>query len=335
MQMSSPRNEENSGPQSETESNLFLFWVLPGVLALACLVAYAIVFRGNPAGEPESWGQFGDFFGGLINPVVGMITIILLVKTFRAQQEELRSQLAQAQESGDALKRQAEATALQSFEQTLFTWFGNYKQIVHGLHTREFDDEGDLKSPRIGIDAVRSWASKIRFSWVVNDPLERRLQEMVRKRADPGTLTQSEIEEAASILMNKWEKLMADGSHELRPAIRTLFGIFKWISSHPEDFLSMEKKRLYSGIIRAQLTDKELQLLFFNGLSKRGEAFSSLANEFALFDNLDNPDDFRFYVLLKSSQNRYESAAFGANPPALLSSTHQPEGRHGKCHNSK
>ncbi|WAI82292.1 MULTISPECIES: putative phage abortive infection protein [Achromobacter] len=315
MPKNTQHNEEPREPQRAAESNLFLFWVLPGVLALACLAAYAIVFRGNPAGEPESWGQFGDFFGGMINPVVGMITIILLVKTFRAQQEELRSQLAQAQESGDALKKQAEATALQSFEQTLFTWFGNYKQIVHGLHTQEYDDYGELKPPRVGLDAIRKWAFKIRFSWEKENAFERRLQEMARKRADPATLIQSEIEEAASILMQKWEDLMADGSHEIKPAMRTLFGIFKWISSHPDEFLSIEKKRLYSGIIRAQLTDNELQLLFFNGLTKRGEAFSSLANKFALFDNLDNPNDFRMHILLRSSRNLYEPSAFGTNPP--------------------
>lgn len=317
MSKPSPCEMNANEPRKSPSSNLFLFWVLPGAFSLLCIGAYFINFRDNPAGQPDAWGQFGDFFGGMINPIVGMITIILLVKTFRAQQEELRSQLEQAQESGDALKRQAQATALQSFEQTLFAWFGNYKQIIHSLsYQRPRDEDDDERpGPLVGLAAVKFWASTIRFRVLPPQHSEGEYFWMMRKKVDPSALTEEQINRAAVILLEKWTDLMTKQSAELGPALRTLYGIFKWISTRPPELLSSDMKRLYSGVIRAQLTDHELQLLFYNGLSRRGEAFVTYANEFALFDNLDNPNDFRVAILLLSNSNRYLPEAFGTNQP--------------------
>lgn len=49
---------------------------------VACLAYFAFfVTRRFEIGGPEAWGQFGDFFGGLVNPVVGIVTVILVVRT--------------------------------------------------------------------------------------------------------------------------------------------------------------------------------------------------------------------------------------------------------------
>lgn len=66
-------------------------WILL-VIAILFAGSYAIYFgliKSYPPGAPESWGQFGDFFGGLLNPIVGFITIALLAITLLKVQEEI------------------------------------------------------------------------------------------------------------------------------------------------------------------------------------------------------------------------------------------------------
>ncbi|HIC8603685.1 TPA: hypothetical protein ACW7U9_001872 [Citrobacter freundii] len=38
--------------------------------------------------SPEVWGQFGDFAGGLINPILGFITVVILIITSLYQQKQ-------------------------------------------------------------------------------------------------------------------------------------------------------------------------------------------------------------------------------------------------------
>lgn len=47
--------------------------------------------------QPGDWGTFGDYFGGLLNPVMGLFALYWLTKSVRLQKEELfetRSELA-------------------------------------------------------------------------------------------------------------------------------------------------------------------------------------------------------------------------------------------------
>lgn len=58
-----------------------------GVAVLA-VVVYAYWFRLQPIGEPEAWSLFGDYFSGVLNPVIGVITVVLVVLTLRTTRDE-------------------------------------------------------------------------------------------------------------------------------------------------------------------------------------------------------------------------------------------------------
>ncbi len=61
----------------------------------------------EPIKDLSKWGQTGDFFGGIINPLVGLTTVILLLRTLKQNQEALDT-------SKEELKRSSEALSLQS-----------------------------------------------------------------------------------------------------------------------------------------------------------------------------------------------------------------------------
>ncbi len=71
-----------------------------GACWMTVIAAYFINFRQLEAGDPSAWGQFGDYVGGVLNPVVGAITLIGVVVTVLLQRELLeRTQEANLQQS--------------------------------------------------------------------------------------------------------------------------------------------------------------------------------------------------------------------------------------------
>lgn len=61
------------------------------VCAVLVLAVYIWRFYGRSMGEPAEFGAFGDFVGGVINPLLGFITIWLLVKSLQFQREEVEA----------------------------------------------------------------------------------------------------------------------------------------------------------------------------------------------------------------------------------------------------
>ena len=83
-------------------NKLWLFALAGGLVIGGVLAAYAIAFWGNKPGGPAEWGMFGDFVGGLANPLLGFLTIFLLIVSLYYQTQELaatREELAQSKEA--------------------------------------------------------------------------------------------------------------------------------------------------------------------------------------------------------------------------------------------
>ncbi|HFD32869.1 MAG TPA: hypothetical protein ENJ28_09220 [Gammaproteobacteria bacterium] len=71
----------------------------------------------------------------------------------------------------------------------------------------------------------------------------------------------------------------------------------------------LANKREYSGIFRAQLSNPELALLFYNGASPWGKKFKPLAEKYALFEHLELSQ----LVRAEEDVKFYDRKAFGDN----------------------
>ncbi|NOQ94217.1 MAG: hypothetical protein GQ547_06240 [Methylophaga sp.] len=81
-----------------------------------------------------------------------------------------------------------------------------------------------------------------------------------------------------------YEPFWAHYKQELGHYFRYLYRMFKYLN---ESFVDEEQKKLYASIIRAQLSDMETALLFYNCLSAQGhQKFKPLVEKYCLFDNL-------------------------------------------------
>lgn len=97
------------------------------IVAAIAIALYIDTFGVQLAGKQETWGQFGDFLGGVMNPIVGCLSLALLVFALHLQNEllkETRAQLAlskiELQKSSDALEAQGEAMRIQLADNWFF-----------------------------------------------------------------------------------------------------------------------------------------------------------------------------------------------------------------------
>lgn len=80
-----------------------------GVFLVVIIGTYLITFRSYSIGEPANFGQFGDYIGGLLNPILTFFTIFLLVWSINKQLEELELTRNELELTRIELKHSAEA----------------------------------------------------------------------------------------------------------------------------------------------------------------------------------------------------------------------------------
>jgi hypothetical protein len=95
----------------------FSRWVAVAVIiaSLGAYVAYFWVYLRAPLGSTEAWGQFGDYVGGLLNPLIALLAFYWLTRSIELQAEEMRETRIALQTSASAQTQQqklAEHTAV-------------------------------------------------------------------------------------------------------------------------------------------------------------------------------------------------------------------------------
>lgn len=106
-----PEASNSSFARKIREVNLVAQFILYLTFSVGTLV---IVYLSNfalnmPSTSPEQWGQMGDFFGGMLNPVFAFASFIALIYTIRLQSSELQLSRQELSETRQELKRSATA----------------------------------------------------------------------------------------------------------------------------------------------------------------------------------------------------------------------------------
>ncbi|MFY1865615.1 putative phage abortive infection protein [Achromobacter xylosoxidans] len=248
--------------------------VFPLITACAAFFFYRRRFDGEFSRLQGDWGAFGDFMGGMINPVAGLVTIVLLVLTLRSQQDELSQQRTQ-------IERQA-------FEQTFFTWLTGYRQAVENLVFTDTNERftGILALQKIitGQKPIDNATAVYRGHWLL-DPLRVSAEDVKQNRA-----------RIVSDTTDWWQSVYREHEVQLGSLVRTLYTLIRWIDSRSNNLLSIEEKWDYVAIVRARLSSPELVMLHFNGYIIKGYPFREFVEKYALLDNL--PTDKHGYIVM-------------------------------------
>lgn len=135
---------------------------------LLVVAAYVFRFQNHPAGDPDAWGQFGDYFGGLLNPALGSFSVLALIYTVYLQtktleatreqlnvsQEELKNSSAELKRSSEAFESQNQILRIQTFETTLFNMLSNNRAMRDAVTTENSRMPNDFGPKMTGQTAL-------------------------------------------------------------------------------------------------------------------------------------------------------------------------------------
>jgi Putative phage abortive infection protein len=288
-------------------------WVwLPSLGVFLVLVGIALEgWLSSP--NAETMGQWGDFFGGTLNPILTFLTVAGLLYTIilqrfelRLSREELILTRKELKSSAEALRDQNDSMKQQRFESTLFSMIGVLNQIIDQMDVstlnalrsdhvvlRGRDCFSGLIQSLKDIYAIRSWT---------NDPNDEPLNPEKPWDGSREILYPHDRDRIVQAYSQFYDLHAPDLGHYFR----VLFNIFMFIRA------SEYKNPIYQKIVRAQLSNQELFILYYNCATPIGEKFRDIAVEFALFDNMETKR-----LIRADHINLLPREAFGNNPMIL------------------
>ena len=206
----------------------------------------------------SSFGEWGDFFGGVLNPIFTLLTFTGVLITIVLQQTELRESRAEMRRSADALQEQTKSLQRQNFESTFFQMLSVHTALVGAIDL--VDDENRTTRGRDCFNVFYTRLNKI---------YREQLEKSNGKYSDDNVLNLS--------YQLFWKKHQVELGHYFR----YLYNIVRFVKE------SAYVDGPYIRLLRAQLSDQETLLLFYNCIaSEHGGRFKTLAEDFSLLDNM-------------------------------------------------
>ncbi len=74
------------------------------IVMVIVFLVYILMFAGKLSDNQTIWGQFGDYFGGVLNPILSFFALIALLFTIKLQSEQLKKSSEELELSTKELK---------------------------------------------------------------------------------------------------------------------------------------------------------------------------------------------------------------------------------------
>ncbi|WP_409784182.1 putative phage abortive infection protein [Acidovorax sp.] len=230
-------NDEAAVEANENLLRPLFFALLIASGAVVFILALDLIFGLT---SESKLGPFGDFFGGMLNPIFTFLTFFGLIITIVIQRMELR--LARVEYSKTAV-----ALNTQAVENTFFNALDLHHEIVSGLtfdpNIFPPDSTADaLRLAGVSLPRKESVSGRAVFNAVITE---------LRNRS--ATHEQS---------FSQYEFLQKKHNYVLGHYFRNLYQALKLVDRYEN--LEQKEKEKYAGILRSQLSSGELALLFLN-----------------------------------------------------------------------
>jgi Putative phage abortive infection protein len=300
------------------------WWIIIVSIVLLLGVGSFIAYGARNPEKFKALGTWGDFVGGTLNPILTFLTVIGLLVTIHLQQRELRLTRKELAKSSNALEAQNLTTKQQRFENTLFSMIEMLNQIVNAM------DVGDGDKRKTGRDCFTkfyqnleleyfqmTWSSEPKYGEIQDIHLLNLLGDNTHGLDHLAENFKSQILiyyfHDNQRIVHTYNYFYRDHQSDLGHYFQMLYNIFRYIDDGPFS------DGIYAKILRAQLSNQELLIIFYNNATERGKAFAALAERFELYDNMDTERLLRpEHIELASKKS------FGKNPMSLPAEREQP-----------
>ncbi len=243
------------------KSSKLNFWL--GVASLVAVAAASVVvflyfshFSDALSVDQETWGQFGDYVGGILNPLFSVMALFALLYTIRLQADTIDLQAREMKSSTAELRNSAEALRLQNkhnddarFDSRLFGLLEIHQQITSSIEIYEMrffaygEESRALDVPYRGIRGI---------SYIWKNFLENELTRVAR-----GDYPDMTNYEAIRLEVEAWSK---DSWTHIGRYIKSLANILNYVamSSAQQDRVDFAVS-----LIRSNLSRDEQNLMFY------------------------------------------------------------------------
>ncbi|HHQ4786546.1 TPA: putative phage abortive infection protein [Aeromonas hydrophila] len=225
----------HDAPNKNSIVKVFHIMLVGGItVTTVCLII-------NFMGDSSELGPFGDFLGGVLNPIFTFMTFFGVIITIVLQKIELKA-------AREEYTKSAEALSTQAIENTFFNMLNLHHKIVENL---SFPLNHNPRS----VDRVLS-------------PDDTPLDYYKDTNTHHGVEAFSKLLDTMSSYDTKDETLrlykviQEKHNHLFGHYFRNLYQILKFI--HKNNAIKKQKKKEYASILRAQLSTDELAVLFIN-----------------------------------------------------------------------
>lgn len=241
--------------------------------------------------DREAWGQFGDFFGGLLNPIIAACTLFVAMRVWALQEKELK-------DTRTELKSQRD-------HQYFFNLLNVYHEVVKGLPSPVSSADSvataNGTSSVTGKTVLENWRLTLESTNLKGESLDSPWCSLL----DSGD---------TDALQKLWD------SSEVSYLLSGYFGIIKSIltevdaltkvdSKEPERIEeAVEKAKRLVAIFRHQLTHDELLLIsYYNLLDAKGQLLKQIDTKYDLLQGLHPDRKVQFEKLLSENRNLFST----------------------------
>jgi hypothetical protein len=210
--------------------------------------------------DAARWGTFGDFFGGTLNPILSFLALIVLLRTFSMQREELN-------ETKVILKEQSENQKRKQFESVFFK--------LLKVHNRE------LEKLLLLFNSTESHVFKTIFSQSNLQQANKCFKALSYSDSDTAKKLHDCCASYFRVLYQLLKFVAINSDNEITE-------VFSNDDVERNDVTPDEK--MYSNIVRALLTNDVIKLLAINCYCKNEDKgnyhkYKSLIERYAFFEH--------------------------------------------------
>ena len=257
--------------KEETKSRLWI-WIVVAIIGV--LAAWGLswwLINKNIDCSTER-GTFGDMFGA-VNALFSGLAFAGLIATLLYQREELKLQRKELNEQKLEFREQNKTLKRQRFENTFFNMLSLQQEIVANI---SFDEVKTI------IDFNAHTQDKQRTSYNGRS-LFREMYLNLKVSIDKKQFYQGV---KGAIQANNYSAYSyISATTRFDHYFRHLYRIFKYVDT--SDLIPSNERYEYACIVRSQLSDYELVMLFYNCLTSNGRAkFKPLIEKYSIFNNL-------------------------------------------------
>lgn len=259
-------------------------------------------FSTNHKLQSDKVAQFGDFVGGFIGSIWALAGVVLFYvalteqrtdfatnrEVLSAQTEALKQQIREFELQREELSEtrkvfiiQSKTLKVQQFESTFFNLLNLHHQIVNSIDLVSYEKKPATKNVPIAkyIEQMNESGDRIITTGRDTFVKFRKGLENEYKKTIESDSENDEFYIINKAYINYYLRHQSDLGHYFR----NLYHIFKFINNS-----NISDKSRYTSLVRAQLSNDELVLLFYNSISENGkDEFKPLIEKYHLLKNLN------------------------------------------------